>query len=210
MHRHTNVSATSDATGILVVVEGIDGSGKSTLAAAIAAQLESIGHPVVRSREPTDGRYGARVRSAAERGARLPVQEEVRLLVLDRREHVQRLILPALAAGKIVVLDRYYHSMLAYQGSSGGDVAQLRALNVFAPEPDFPILLDVPVDVALARITSRGGAQSAFEKRDTLQRCSEIFRSEMPINTLVVDGEMQQSVLLGKVMSELVARFDWI
>jgi dTMP kinase len=81
-----------------------------------------------------------------------------------------------LAAGKVVVLDRYYFSTMAYQGSRGFDPAAIRRDNeAFAPVPDLLLILDLGIDQALARIGGRGDTANAFEKRDALERCRAIF-----------------------------------
>ena len=87
-------------------------------------------------------------------------------------------LMELLAAGKVVILDRYYFSSMAYQGCRGFDPAEIRRLNeAIAPVPDLLLILDVDVDVGLARIGARGDTANEFEKRDSLQRCREIFLS---------------------------------
>jgi dTMP kinase len=83
-----------------------------------------------------------------------------------------------LAAGKVVILDRYYFSMMAYQGIRGFDPQDIRRLNEeFAPRPDLLLILDLEVDAALQRIGVRGDTANEFEKKENLQRCREIFLS---------------------------------
>ena len=96
----------------------------------------------------------------------------------DRRQHVEELITPSLAAGKVVILDRYYFSTMAYQGARGFDPAEIRRLNeAFAPVPDLLLIMDLDVDSALERIGVRGDTANEFEKRENLERCREIFLS---------------------------------
>lgn len=167
----------SARSGLLIVIEGIDGTGKSTQAHRLAAWLEAHGRPTVIDREPTDGPWGRRLRESASSG-RLSAEDELAYFLRDRREHVERLIAPSLAAGKVVILDRYYFSTMAYQGSRGLDPAEIRRANEeFAPVPDLLLVLDLDVDRALARIGSRGDTANAFEKRDSLERCQAVFRS---------------------------------
>jgi dTMP kinase len=163
--------------GIFIVLEGIDGTGKSTQARALANHLESHGHSVVLSREPTDGPWGKKLRESAETG-RLSAHEELDYFLRDRHHHVTELILPSLAQGSSVVLDRYYFSTMAYQGARGLDPREIRCRNeAFAPPPDLLIILDLDVDTALRRIGSRGDSANEFEERATLQICRDIFRS---------------------------------
>lgn len=129
------------------------------------------------SKEPTDGPWGAKLRATAATG-RLPAEEELELLLRDRRDHVEQLIAPALAAGKVVILDRYYFSTMAYQGSRGMDPAEIRRLNeAFAPVPDLLFILDLDVGTALSRIGGRGDTANEFEKHDSLSKCREVFLS---------------------------------
>ena len=163
--------------GYLIVVEGIDGTGKSTQVRLLADALRNDGHRVITSREPTDGPYGTRLRQSATSG-RLSPEEELQLFLQDRREHVETLIQPALEAGEIVILDRYYFSTMAYQGIRGFDPQEIRRVNEeFAPQPDLLLHLDLSVDDALARVGGRDGSANEFEQREALQGCSDVFHS---------------------------------
>lgn len=163
--------------GLFIVIEGIDGTGKSTQAKRLGAWFTSRGREVVLSREPTDGPWGAKLRESASTGRLLPA-DELQYFLNDRRQHVEELIAPSLAAGKVVILDRYYFSTMAYQGARGFDPLEIRRLNeAFAPRPDLLLILDLDVDQALQRIGVRGDTANEFEKRGNLQRCREIFLS---------------------------------
>ena len=165
------------ARGALIVIEGIDGTGKSTHARRLAEWLVTQGRKVVLSREPTDGPWGKNLRESAATG-RLSPQDELEYFLNDRRQHVAETIAPALAVGKVVILDRYYFSTMAYQGARGIDPAEIRRRNEqFAPVPDLLLILDLEVDTALGRIGSRGDTANEFEQRDNLQRCRDIFLS---------------------------------
>ncbi len=163
--------------GLFIVIEGIDGTGKSTQAKMLADALTAIGHSVILDREPSDGPYGKLLRNSATTGRMTP-QEELDLFHKDRRQHVNEVISPSLTEGKVVVLDRYYFSTMAYQGQRGFDSAELRATNeTFAPAPDILFILDLPVDKALERIGVRGDTANEFEQRDALQFCRDTFLS---------------------------------
>lgn len=164
-------------TGYFIVIEGIDGTGKSTQARKLGEWLTSLGHEVVISREPTDKPWGTKLRESAATG-RLSPEDELQYFLNDRRQHVEELIAPSLAAGKVVILDRYYFSTMAYQGARGFDLAEIRSKNeAFAPVPDLLLILDLDVDAALERIGVRGDTANEFEKRDNLVRCREVFLS---------------------------------
>lgn len=164
-------------SGLFIVIEGIDGTGKSTQVKRLGDWFLSQGREVVLSREPTAGPWGTKLRESASTG-RLSPADELQYFLNDRQQHVEELIRPALEAGKVVILDRYYFSTMAYQGSRGFDPAEIRLKNeAFAPVPDRLLILDLDVDIALERIGARGDTANEFEKRDSLQRCREIFLS---------------------------------
>lgn len=165
--------------GLFIVIEGIDGTGKSTQAKRLGEWFESQGREVVISREPTDGPWGRKLRESAATG-RLSPQDELQYFLNDRRQHVEEKITPALSEGKVVILDRYYFSTMAYQGARGFDPAEIRRMNEeFAPIPDLLLILDLDVDTAHQRIGHRGDSTNEFEKKENLQRCREIFLSLM-------------------------------
>lgn len=163
--------------GFLLVIEGIDGAGKSTLARALASWLRERGRVVVIDREPTDGPHGRALRESAKTG-RLSAEAELDLFLKDRREHVERVIAPALARGEVVILDRYYFSTAAYQGARGLDPAAIIAANeAFAPVPDLVLLLDIDPARGHSRIGSRGDAPDDFEGAAYLADVRRIFLS---------------------------------
>jgi dTMP kinase len=163
--------------GMLIVFEGIDGTGKTTVARRVASYFSSLGREVVVSHEPTNGPWGRKLRESAAKG-RMSAEEELDCLLQDRRSHVDELIRPALQEGKVVILDRYYFSTMAYQGTRGIDPGTIRQMNEeFAPIPDHLMILDLDVDEALLRIGGRGDTANHFERRDSLQLCREFFLS---------------------------------
>jgi dTMP kinase len=152
------------------VLEGIDGSGKSEQARRLAAWLESKRHRVVSTREPSDGPWGKTYRAWARGEFEAAPDEVLGWFVADRREHVDKVIRPALARGDVVVCDRYRDSTRAYQAAQGIDRARLREMFTGGdlPEPDLVIWLRVPVAVALARMGH--SASERFERADFLHR----------------------------------------
>jgi dTMP kinase len=163
--------------GLLLVLEGIDGTGKSTHARRLADWLATRGRDPVVSREPTNGPWGRKLRESAASG-RLSPADELDCFLRDRRQHVEELIAPSLAAGRDVILDRYYFSTMAYQGARGFDPAEIRRQNeAFAPVPDLLLVLDLDVDSSLRRIGGRGDTANEFEQHESLQKCREIFLS---------------------------------
>ena len=162
---------------MLVAFEGIDGTGKSTQIRLLAESLRDMGHTVQLTREPTDGPVGQRIRELYASRDEVSKEEELELFLDDRRQHVAEIIQPALAAGQIVLTDRYYLSTAAYQGAAGLDPAEIiRRNELFAPVPDLVILLVVPPALGIKRIrTLRGEALNAFEQEAELKRVAAIF-----------------------------------
>ncbi len=194
------------ATGFFIVIEGIDGTGKSTQAKRLAEWFRNQGREVLLSREPTDGPWGAKVRESAATG-RLAPEEELEYFLNDRRQHVEELIKPALSAGKVVILDRYYFSTMAYQGARGFDPAAIREKNeAFAPLPDLLLILDLDVDQALSRIGVRGDTANEFEKRENLEYCRKVFLSlaTEPFAKVVPTGGSPDEVT-GRIIAEVAA-----
>lgn len=163
-------------TGLLIVFEGTDGTGKSTQLQLLAQTLEDKGLPVVVTREPTEGRYGQKIRALYVNRTEVSREEELGLFLADRREHVEQVLLPALGAGQIVLCDRYYLSTVAYQGAAGLPPEKILARNDFAPEPDLALLFHAPISTGVDRITrGRGEELNDFEKTDYLQRVATLF-----------------------------------
>jgi len=156
--------------GWFIVLEGIDGSGKSEQARRLAAWLRAERHSVVSTREPTEGEWGKTYRAWARGEFEAAPDEVLRWFLADRREHVAKVIGPALERGDVVVCDRYRDSTRAYQAAQGIDRARLAEL--FAgdefPAPDLVLWLRVPVATALARLGPR--ASERFERGDFLFR----------------------------------------
>ena len=143
--------------GLLIALEGIDGSGTTTQLARVADRLTSRGRRVRTTREPSDGPVGRLLREILLGGHRGPGGAPVDglamalLFAADRRDHLQREILPALDAGTDVVTDRYLLSSLAYQAEEAAR-EWVEGLARDVPVPDLTVLLDVPVGVAAARL----------------------------------------------------------
>lgn len=167
-------------SGKLITFEGIDGAGKSTQVRLFEEYMKSRGTGALFLREPTNGKWGKKIRSILEEkdGAISP-EDAFHLFTMDRRENVRRNILPALADGKVVVLDRYYFSSIAYQGALGIDPGHIRSTNEsFAPKPDLVFLLEITPKKGLQRIEEgRGSSTTMYEKSDYLVKVKKIFRS---------------------------------
>lgn len=174
--------------GLLIVIEGIDGAGKTTQAALLAQYFGQMGYPVLMSKEPTCRKWGAMLRESAATG-RFSPREEHALFIADRKDHVEQVIQPALREGLVVILDRYFYSMAAYQSKTDEDVAAILAENeAFAPIPDCLFLLDVNPRQGIGRIRARGDAPNSFESETQLTHAAKVFRSIQQSGAVHLDG----------------------
>lgn len=188
--------------GFLVAVEGIDGSGKTTQAERLAAYCRQKGLDCVLSKEPTNGQFGQLIRDSAIRG-RLSVQEEIDILLKDRKEHVERVIAPSLRKNTIVILDRYYFSTAAYQGAHGADPEVILSQNeAFAPPPDLLVILDVSPQTGLQRIRGRGDEPNKFETLASLDRARAIFNHIDRPYKVSLNGEELVDMIGSSIMYE--------
>ncbi len=169
--------------GLFITLEGVEGAGKTTQAKMLAAWLSALGLDVLETREPGAGPVGAQIRQVLLNPANteLAPMTEALLLAADRAQHVAETLRPALAAGKIVVCDRYADSFFAYQGYGRGlDMAELRALNDAAAgglAPDITLLLELPPEAGLARTKLRGESdRMEQEQLDFHRRLSDGYR----------------------------------
>jgi dTMP kinase len=166
----------------LIVLEGIDGSGTTTQSRRLVDALKKQGRDARHTFEPTSGPVGALIRSVLEKrlldssGTRPRAMRSETLALLfaaDRLDHLDSVVLPALAEGAIVVSDRYDLSSFVYQSatseSGDGSLPWLIGLNRAARRPDLTIVLDVPFEEAKARRAKRGGVEELFDV-DALQR----------------------------------------
>jgi dTMP kinase len=182
--------------GRLLVFEGLDGCGKSTQIERLARALREAGCDVLLTCEPTDGRWGRRLREMARGGEPMAAEEELRWFVEDRREHVAQILVPGLEAGRIVLSDRYYLSTVAYQGARGLDWRRILAdSEAEFPLPDLVLLLEIEPEAGLARARARREAlETTFERRDFLERVAEIFRAvdRAYIERVPADGTLEE------------------
>jgi len=196
------------ARGVLIVFEGIDGAGKSTQVKRLTDHLRELGFMVRVDREPTDGPHGRRLRASATEG-RLGASEELELFIADRREHVTNFIGPGLERGDVVILDRYYFSNAAYQGSRGLDWMEILRLNEeFAPPPDLLLWLDLAPEFSGDRIQGRGNGSNEFEKLELLQRCRGIFSRIQHPSLCRIDAGLGIDVVSGLILKRTIALLE--
>lgn len=151
-----------------ITFEGIDGSGKSTQARMLAEALRADGFDVVLTREPGGSPGAEEIRRLVLEGDpdRWSAETEILLFTAARRDHLERLINPALEAGKVVICDRFADSTRMYQGLSRGNLrAKVDALHslMIGREPDLTLLIDIDPDIGLGRAKGRNGHEERFE-----------------------------------------------
>ena len=163
---------------MFVTLEGIDGAGKSTQARLLAERLRAAGREVVLTREPGGSPGAEEIRRLLVEGApgRWSPETETLLFTAARRDHVERVIAPALARGAAVVCDRFVDSTRAYQGESGlrQSVDRLHA-TMIGVDPDLTLILDMDPASSLGRSESKAAGRAApcappedrFERRGT-------------------------------------------
>ncbi len=194
---------------MFITFEGIDGSGKSTQARLLAEHLRASGHAVVLTREPGGSPGAEEIRRLVLEGDpdRWSAETEILLFTAARRDHLERVIEPALRAGKIVISDRFADSTRMYQGVSRGDlrgvVDKLHALMI-GREPDLTFVIDMDPDLGLARARGRNGTEERFEDfgADLQRKMRAGFLAlavEFPDRCRVIDGNRPAEIVAAEV-----------
>lgn len=198
---------------MFISFEGIDGSGKSTQAKRLAAHLRGLGHEVVQTREPggSEGAEEIRRLLVEGRGERWSPETETLLFTAARRDHLERVIRPALAAGQTVITDRFADSTRVYQGAARGDLRDLvdRLHNlVIGMEPDLTFVIDIDPATALARGNARGGVEDRFESlglgfQERLRDGFHTLARANPARVHLIDGSGDAGAVAGRVKAVL-------
>ncbi|MBI2801008.1 MAG: dTMP kinase [Gammaproteobacteria bacterium] len=170
------------ARGKFISLEGIEGVGKSTQVPAIAALLDARGIATRCTREPGGTELAERIRDLllARTAPAMNSQTELLLMLAARVDHVAVVIEPALARGEWVVCDRFTDATYAYQGGGRGlplaDIETYERLALHGFAPDYTLLFDAPVEIALARATRRGASDRfEAEHRDFFTRARAVY-----------------------------------
>ncbi len=204
--------------GKFITLEGGEGAGKSTQATLLANVLRTEGVEVVQTREVGGSPSAEKIRDLwlmQQEGYWDPMTE-IFLIMAARREHLVKTIFPALARGAWVVCDRFIDSTRAYQGIGLGlgidKVDKSYALIAPAFEPDLTLLLDLPVDIGLARMASRGGQDDRYQQkklefhqklRDAYLWLAKKYDSRFHI----VDASMGQGAVAAAIQNAVRERF---
>lgn len=158
-------------SGRFITFEGIDGSGKSTQLRLLAANLRARGRDVITTREPGGTELGRQLREAfLETHEKVAPMAELLAFAADRAQHVEYFIKPALAEGKVVISDRYADATFAYQGAGRGfpadKVNQVIALATGGLKPDLTLFFDIPVEMAINRMSDRAESEAKANRMD--------------------------------------------
>jgi dTMP kinase len=206
----------SAAGGLFVSLEGIDGSGKSTQARRLADHMRGRGRDPVLTREPGGAPGAEEIRRLLVEGdpARWSPETEILLFTAARRDHLERTIRPALAAGRDVVTDRFADSTRVYQGATRGDLRGLvdrihdAAIGV---EPDLTLILDMDPAVALDRGLARGSGEDRFEEfglafQEKLRTGFLALAREAPARCTIIDASETPDRVAARIAAEIDAR----
>ncbi len=206
-------------TGLFITLEGVEGSGKTTQAAILGDALRRANRRVIVTHEPGGTRAGEAIRSIfLDPAVSLDVAAELLLVLADRAQHVREKLRPAVAAGEIVISDRYSDSTIAYQGYGRGfDLKLLADLNRLASDsmqPDLTLVLDVPVETGLERTRARvkGATRGpdrfegeAYEFHTRVRRgFLEVARAE-PDRVKVIDAAQPLEAVSAEILAAVSA-----
>ena len=195
-----------------IVFEGGDGSGKSTQVRSLMRRLRRRGVDVLRTREPGGTRLGQALRTLLKSGEPMTPISELMLFEAARAQLVQQVIKPFLAGGGVVIADRFTSSTMAYQGYGRGlDGELIERLNREATgglEPDLTVLLDLPVEAALAR-KSNGSADNfdsaPMDFHRKIRRGYSAMAAANPERWLILDGQLPPEELGREIWTKVHA-----
>jgi len=197
--------------GVFVAFEGGEGSGKSTQSRLLASWVESLGHTALLTREPGGTEVGARLRSILLDPATgdLSPRTEALIYAADKAEHVDTMILPALADGTVVITDRYVDSTLAYQGAGRAlHVGELEPLARWATadlRPHLTVVLDVDPRVGLARAGEPDRIEGEpIEFHDRVRRHFLDLADADPDHYVVLDADEQPEAIHERVRAAVL------
>ena len=195
--------------GLFISLEGIDGSGKSTQARRLAEHLRRAGRDVLLTREPGGAPGAEEIRRLLVEGepSRWSPETEILLFTAARRDHLERTIRPALAAGQDVVTDRFADSTRVYQGATRGDLRGLvdaihdAAIGV---EPDLTLILDMDPEVALERGLARRSGEDRFEEfglpfQEKLRAGFRALAQEAPARCTLIDASADPDTVAAQI-----------
>lgn len=201
--------------GLFISFEGVDGSGKSTQARLLAQALQDQGFAVTHTREPGGSEGAEQIRRLVLEGDadRWSAETEILLFTAARRDHLEKTIRPALAAGQVVLTDRFADSTRVFQGITRGDLTEtvdrLHDLMI-GVEPDLTLLFDLDPAEGLARTKARAGTEMRFEDMglgfQTRVREGFLALATRHPRFMVIDAARPMEVIAAEVLARVTAR----
>ena len=189
-----------------IVIEGLDGSGQSTQASLLRDFFIEKRREVILTKEPTqDSEAGKQIKKILIEKIETNPLELQKLYAQDRKEHLEKVIVPALKDGKIVISDRYFFSSFAYGTAHGANLDELIKLNENFLYPDLTFLLRVRPEVCIERIEKRADPKTLFEKQERLEKVWQVYEkfSSRFENIKIIDGEQSIKQVFEQIKSKL-------
>ncbi|XOQ36687.1 MAG: dTMP kinase [Lactococcus sp.] len=207
--------------GILITLEGPEGAGKTTILQEILPILTQAGVAILTTREPGGIRIAESIREIilAPENTAIDGKTELLLFAAARRQHLNEKVRPALAEGKIVIIDRFIDSSVAYQGYARGiDVADVEAINRFATDgllPDLTLYLDVDTEVGLTRVMAGDREVNrldleAQEMHQKVRAGYQAIAKEHPERIVTIDASQALDQVVAATLVALQTRFPEI
>ncbi|ADI13704.1 dTMP kinase [Truepera radiovictrix] len=201
------MSGEPETRGVFIAFEGPEGSGKTTQLGRLAARLEALGQVPLTTKEPGGTAVGERLRALVlDPALRMHPETELLLYAASRAELVASVLKPALAAGRVVLCDRFTGATVAYQGEGRGLpkdwIGVLNARVTGGLKPHLTLLFDLPPEVGLARVARRGARdrleQAAFAFHERVRR-GFLQQAEQDPSWHVLDASRPEEEVAGAV-----------
>jgi dTMP kinase len=201
-----------------ISLEGGDGSGKSTQIARLVTALTKRGIDTLATREPGGSKGAEEIRKLVLTGepGRWDVMTETLLMFAARNDNVAKAIKPALKAGTWVICDRFTDSTYAYQGAGGGlareTIRRMETLVLHDFRPDLTLILDVPVDIGIARTHGRAHDETRFEKfnlefHERMRQAYLAIAKRDPMRCVVIDAAQDEDTMAKEIWTAVAQRY---
>lgn len=195
--------------GKFILFEGIDGSGKSTQCEMLYQYVLEKKLNCIKLSEPTTGEWGLKIRKMLSMDPPPPVEEQIDMFIKDRIEDVSKNIIPALSEGKIVIMDRYFYSNAAYQGSMKMPPEKIiqKNMELNFPVPDRVYFLDIDPESAIDRIKKRNtpSEMEIFEKLAFQKQVRKNFLSIINSKFMVINGENTKEKIFTSIVNDFIS-----
>ncbi len=195
--------AKNEYRGLFIAFEGLDGSGASIQAALLQNQLEKQGYRAILAREPTTNLLGGMIRANLKDEWRIGARGLQLMFAADRAQHLDREIIPALQAGKIVIVDRYIMSSIAYGSHNNPDLMQwLEAMNQPFVTPDLTFVMKVRPSICVLRMEqSRYENLGMFKRESVLADVWKVYEqlANRYFNVHIIDGEREELEIIREI-----------